>query len=319
MPSSLVKLDKAVAGYADKTVLSGIDFSLIPGERIGLLGLNGAGKSTFIKLLAGEIQAQGGQVDKSKDLKVGYFAQHQLEQLDMEANALLIMQRLDAKLGEREIRTYLGGFNFKSDKVLQTVGLFSGGEKARLVLALLIWQKPNLILLDEPTNHLDLEMRLALNQALQEFEGSVILVSHDRHLLRTVCDDLWLIDDAKVQRFDADIDAYPKWLLARKQRQATVNAVVPQRGGNSKKQRRQEAAARRLLQPQLNRLKLLESEIEKLSRRKTEMDSLLSEAEIYQSEHKERLSTTLTEQTIVKQELLQKEEEWMLLSEEIET
>jgi len=318
MPSSLIRLDKAVAGYGETVVLSGVDFSLIPGERIGLLGLNGAGKSTFIKLLAGEIEAKGGQVDKSKDLKVGYFAQHQLEQLDMEANALLTLQRLDAKLTEREIRTYLGGFNFSSDKVLQRVGLFSGGEKARLVLALLIWQKPNLILLDEPTNHLDLEMRLALNQALQEFEGSVILVSHDRHLLRTVCDDLWLIDDGKVQRFDADIDAYPKWLATRKQRQAAVSEVAPLRGGISKKQKRQEAAARRLLQPQINRLKLLESEIEKLTRRKTELDSLLSEAEIYQSEQKDRLSTTLAEQAVVKQELMQKEEEWMLLSEEIE-
>ena len=319
MPSSLIRLDKVVAGYGETTVLSGIDFSLIPGERIGLLGLNGAGKSTFIKLLAGEIEAKSGQLDRSKDLKVGYFAQHQLEQLDMKVNALLTLQRLDAKLSEREIRTYLGGFNFRNDKVTQRVGHFSGGEKARLVLALLIWQKPNLILLDEPTNHLDLEMRLALNQALQEFEGSVILVSHDRHLLRTVCDDLWLIDDGKVQRFDADIDAYPKWLATRKQRQADVSEVVPQRGRSSKKQKRQEAAARRLLQPQLNRLKLLESQIEKLTRQKTELDSLLSEAEIYQSEHKDRLSTTLTEQAEVKQELLQKEEEWMLLSEEIET
>ena len=318
MPSSLIRLDKVVAGYGETTVLSGIDFSLIPGERIGLLGLNGAGKSTFIKLLAGEIEAKGGEIAKSKDLKVGYFAQHQLEQLDMEVNALLTLQRLDAKLSEREIRTYLGGFNFRNDKVMQRVGHYSGGEKARLVLALLIWQKPNLILLDEPTNHLDLEMRLALNQALQEFEGSVILVSHDRHLLRTVCDDLWLIDDGKVQRFDADIDAYPKWLAIRKQRQADISEFVPQRGKSSKKQKRQEAAARRLLQPQLNRLKLLESEIEKLTRRKTEMDSLLSEAGIYQSEHKDRLSTTLAEQAVVKQELMQKEEEWMLLSEEIE-
>ena len=318
MPSSLLKLDKAIAGYGDRTVLSGIDFSLIPGERIGLLGLNGAGKSTFIKLLAGEIQAQGGQVDKSKDLKVGYFAQHQLEQLDMEANALLILQRLDAKLGEREIRTYLGGFNFKGDKVMQTVGLFSGGEKARLVLALLIWQKPNLILLDEPTNHLDLEMRLALNQALQEFEGSVILVSHDRHLLRSVCDDLWLVDEGKVQRFNEDIDAYPKWLATRKQRQGAGAEVAPLRGGNRKKQKRQEAAARRLLQPQLNRLRLLESEIEKLTRRKAEMEAELGEPGLYQEGQKDRLTTLLAEQTTLLQELYQKEDEWMVLSEEIE-
>ncbi|MCZ6470499.1 MAG: ATP-binding cassette domain-containing protein [Gammaproteobacteria bacterium] len=318
MPSSLIRLDKVIAGYGHKTVLSGIDFSLIPGERIGLLGLNGAGKSTFIKLLAGQIQAQGGQVDKSKDLKVGYFAQHQLEQLDMEANALLILQRLDARLSEREIRTYLGGFNFKNDKVLQTVGLFSGGEKARLVLALLIWQKPNLILLDEPTNHLDLEMRLALNQALQDFEGSVILVSHDRHLLRSVCDDLWLIDEGKVQQFNEDIDAYPKWLATRKQRQVAPGDVAPQRGGNRKKQKRQQAAARRLLQPQLNQLKLLETEIEKLTRRKAEMESLLGESELYQAQQKAQLTTILAEQTTLLQELYQKEDEWMVLSEEIE-
>ena len=319
MPSSLIRLDKAVAGYGETIVLSGIDFSLIPGERIGLLGLNGAGKSTFIKLLAGEIGAQGGQLEKSKDLKVGYFAQHQLEQLDVEANALLILQRMDPKLSEREIRTYLGGYNFSNDKVLQKVGLFSGGEKARLVLALLIWQKPNLILLDEPTNHLDLEMRLALNQALQEFEGSVILVSHDRHLLRSVCDDLWLVDDGKVQRFNQDIDAYPKWLANRKQTQSTGSEETSVRGGNRKKQKRQEAANRRLLQPQLNRLKQLEREIEKLTRRKTEIEALLGESTIYQSEQKELLTTTLEEQATLLQQLQHSEDQWMELSEEIES
>ena len=319
MPSSLIRLDKAVAGYGETTVLSGIDFSLIPGERIGLLGLNGAGKSTFIKLLAGELSPQAGQLDKSKDLKVGYFAQHQLEQLDMEANALLILQRLDANLNEREIRTYLGGFNFQGDKVLQKAGLFSGGEKARLVLALLIWQKPNLILLDEPTNHLDLEMRLALNQALQEFEGSVILVSHDRHLLRSVCDDLWLVDAGKVQRFDQDIDAYPKWLATRKQRQSLEVTPVSQTGANSKKQKRQESAARRLLQPKISRLKKLESEIETLTREKLDNENQLADSGIYQAEKKELLATTLEQQKMVKQKLVQIEEEWFLLSEEIES
>ena len=209
MPTSLLRLDRVNIGYGDATILKNINLSLIPGERIGLLGLNGAGKSTFIKLLAGELQTQSGKMDRSKDLKVGYFAQHQVEQLDESANPLLTLQRIDPNLTERDIRTYLGGYNFKGDKVLQSVGSFSGGEKARLVLALLIWQRPNLILLDEPTNHLDLEMRLALNQALQGFEGSVILVSHDRHLLRSVCDDLWLVDDGKVDSFDDGIDDYP--------------------------------------------------------------------------------------------------------------
>ena len=318
MPTSLLRLDRVQAGYGDKTILSDINFSLIPGERIGLLGLNGAGKSTFIKLLAGELKAQGGQADKSKDLKVGYFAQHQLEQLDSQASALLILQRLDTKLSEREIRTYLGGFNFSNEKVLQAVGSFSGGEKARLVLAILIWQKPNLILLDEPTNHLDIEMRLALNQALQDFAGSVILVSHDRHLLRSVCDDLWLVDDGKVQRFDADIDGYPKWLAIRKQRPSDRANVSQKRGSNSKKQKRQDAAARRLQQPKLNRLRQMEKEIEKLTRRKTELETILANSDIYQPDQKSLLAETLAEQATLKQTLLQLEDEWMLLGEELE-
>jgi ATP-binding cassette subfamily F protein 3 len=318
MPTSLIRLDHAVVGYGDTIILRDINFSLIPGERIGLLGLNGAGKSTFIKLLAGELAAQGGQVDKSKDLKVGYFAQHQLEQLDSEASALLILQRLDVKLSEREIRTYLGGFNFSNEKVLQRVGSFSGGEKARLVLALLIWQKPNLILLDEPTNHLDLEMRLALNQALQDFTGSVILVSHDRHLLRSVCDDLWLVDDGKVQRFDADIDGYPRWLASRKQRPSDRGRNLPERGGGSKKQKRQEAAARRLQQPKLNRLKQMEKEIEKLTRQKNASETILAQSDIYQPGQKGLLTETLAEQTKLKQTLLRLEDEWMSLSEELE-
>ena len=191
---------------------------MIPGERIGLLGLNGAGKSTFIKLLAAELAPFGGEITRAKDLSIGYFAQHQVEQLDLDASPLLIMQRLDEGLSEREIRGFLGGFDFRADKVLQKTRTFSGGEKARLVLALLIWRSPNLLLLDEPTNHLDLEMRLALNQALQGFEGSVILVSHDRHLLRSVCDDLWLVDGSQITRFEDDLGAYPAWLARRKSR-----------------------------------------------------------------------------------------------------
>ena len=319
MPTSLIRLDQAKVGYGDRTILCDINFSLIPGERIGLLGLNGAGKSTFIKLLAGELQAHSGQVDRSKDLKVGYFAQHQLEQLDSEASPLLILQRLDARLSEREIRTYLGGFNFRNEKVLQTVGSFSGGEKARLVLALLIWQKPNLILLDEPTNHLDLEMRLALNQALQDFDGSVILVSHDRHLLRTVCDDLWLVDDGKLQQFEGDIDAYPRWLSTRKQRPSDRASSNQARSSNSKKQKRQAAATRRLQQPKLNRLRQLEKEIEKLTRRKSEMEIILAQSDIYQPGQKSLLAETLAEQTTLKQELLRLEDEWMALSEELES
>ncbi len=254
MPTSLLRIDHGAVGYGDITVLENINFSLIPGERIGLLGLNGAGKSTFIKLLAGELNLQSGQMTRAKDLQVGYFAQHQVEQLDSHASAFLTMQRLDEKLTEREIRTYLGGFNFSNEKVLQKVGSYSGGEKARLVLALIIWQNPNLILLDEPTNHLDLEMRLALNQALQGFEGSVILVSHDRHLLRSVSDDLWLIDDGSLTRFNDDIDAYPRWLANRKAGKAdTGDSSVKSASKSRREDKKEKAEQRKLLAPHISR------------------------------------------------------------------
>lgn len=318
LPTSFFRFDRVAIGYGDTTVLSDISFSMIPGERIGLLGLNGAGKSTFIKLLAGELQPRGGQADISRDLKIGYFAQHQVEQLDLDASALLILQRLDESLSEREIRTYLGGFNFGGDRVMQQVGTFSGGEKSRLVLALLIWQRPNLILLDEPTNHLDLEMRLALNNALQTFEGSMILVSHDRYLLRSVCDDLWLVDAGKLQRFDGDIDAYPAWLAKRKAGQADRSKPNGNKSNSRQTRKVDEMAVRRLLKPQLKLLKQLENRIEKLSKRKGELESQLAEASIYQQTQKELLNDTLFEQAEVARDLNKQEDEWISLSEEIE-
>lgn len=319
MPTSLLRIDNGAVGYGETIVLRNINFSLIPGERIGLLGLNGAGKSTFIKLLAAELNLQSGQMDRSKDLKVGYFAQHQVEQLDAEASAFLIMQRLDPGITEREIRTYLGGFNFSNDKVMQLVGSFSGGEKARLVLALIIWQNPNLILLDEPTNHLDLEMRLALNQALQGFEGSVILVSHDRHLLRSVSDDLWLIDDGAVERFNDDIDAYPRWLANKKSGKLDDGLLLPTKAANSRKQeKRDKVELRKQQAPQIKRLKRVEREIEKLSQKKQTLENKLAESSIYDDENKSELTEILTQQAVVHKDLQQLEEEWFELSEALE-
>ena len=320
MPTSLLRLDRVNIGYGDTTILKNINLSLIPGERIGLLGLNGAGKSTFIKLLAGELQTQSGKMDRSKDLKVGYFAQHQVEQLDESANPLLTLQRIDPNLTERDIRTYLGGYNFKGDKVLQTVESFSGGEKARLVLALLIWQRPNLILLDEPTNHLDLEMRLALNQALQGFEGSVILVSHDRHLLRSVCDDLWLVDDGKVDIFDDGIDDYPRWLTTRKSRMAIDAGTVAVVEGTAsrKQQKKQEADFRKLHQGTFNQIKKLESTMEKLSLRKKALELKLSDSSIYQEAQKIQLTQVLSEQKEVSIDFQKSEDDWFELSEAVE-
>jgi len=308
LPTSLLKLDKASTGYGEQKILAGIDFSLIPGERIGLLGLNGAGKSTFIKLLAGELPVFDGEMTRARDLQVGYFAQHQVEQLDLEASALLIMQRLDARLSERDIRSYLGGFNFRGDKVLQPVETFSGGQKARLVLALLIWHRPNLILLDEPTNHLDLEMRLALNQALQGFDGSVILVSHDRHLLRSVCDDLWLVDGGALQHFEDDLDAYPEWLTRRKS--AGPGGDVVGAGGGT--------PDRRALKAQQNRLKRLESELTTLNAARERLEQQLSDSSIYDDENRDSLNANLAEQAQNRERLSEVEEEWLSLSEAIE-
>jgi len=308
LPSSLLKLDHVTTGYGDTVVLDDIEFALIPGERIGLLGLNGAGKSTFIKLLANQLPAFRGDVTRAKDLQIGYFAQHQVEQLDLDASALLTMQRLGPELTEREIRGYLGGFNFQNDKVLQAVKTFSGGEKARLVLALLIWKRPNLLLLDEPTNHLDLEMRLALNQALQGFEGSVILVSHDRHLLRSVCDDLWLVDAGALQRFEQDLDAYPVWLAQRKSR---GNGVAEFTAASSPQNRRQ-------LKLQLNQLSKIEKTIAKLSAVRERLEQELSENSIYEAENRDSLNASLAAQAENQKNLDQAEEDWLSLSEEIE-
>jgi len=308
LPTSLLKLDSVATGYGDKAVLEDIEFSLIPGERIGLLGLNGAGKSTFIKLLANQLQAFHGDVTRARDLQIGYFAQHQVEQLDLEANALLTMQRLGPEMSERDIRGYLGGFNFQGEKVLQAVKTFSGGEKARLVLALLIWSRPNLLLLDEPTNHLDLEMRLALNQALQGFEGSVILVSHDRHLLRSVCDDLWLVDAGALQRFEQDLDAYPAWLAQRKSR---ADGAAGFTVANSQQNRRQ-------LKQQMNQLGKVEKIIARLSATRENLEQKLGDNSIYAAENRDSLDASLAAQVENRKQLIEAEEDWLRLSEAIE-
>jgi ATP-binding cassette subfamily F protein 3 len=318
LPSFLMRIDQVSAGYADVNVLQQVNLTLLPGERIGLLGLNGAGKSTLIKLIAGEIQPQSGTIESAKDLKVGYFAQHQLEQLDKEASALLHLQRIDPQATEKAMRSFLGGFNFRGDKVLEPVGPFSGGEKARLVLALLIWQKPNLLLLDEPTNHLDLEMRLALNNAIQSFAGSVILVSHDRHLLRTVCDDLLLVDNGMVQTFEQELDDYPRWLADRKNKK--FGSVVNQQVSTvtKKEKKKQDAEFRKNIQPQLSRQKRLERAMEKIQKQLSRTETQLADSDIYQDKNKDKLQGILFEQAKDKKELESVELEWFEISEEIE-
>ena len=322
LPGFLMRIDGVSAGYGDVKILDKVNLSLLPGERIGLLGLNGAGKSTLIKLIAGELEPMQGRLETAKDLKVGYFAQHQLEQLDADASALLHLQRIDENATEKAMRSYLGGFNFHGDKVLTPVGPFSGGEKARLVLALLIWQKPNLLLLDEPTNHLDLEMRLALNQALQDFVGSVILVSHDRHLLRTVCDDLLLVDAGKVQTFKDEVDDYPRWLAERRNKteaQPDLQDDSGTRPAEDKKQKKKrDAEFRKSIQPQLTRIQRIERAIEKLQLKQQETEAQLSDSEMYEPSQKERLKELLFSQAEHKKQIDELETEWFEISEEIE-
>ena len=218
LPRPLLVIREQSAGYGDRVLLNHVSLTVYPGDRIALLGRNGAGKSTLMKLLAGVLEARGGTRDDARDLATGYFAQHQLEQLDPDASALLHVQRLAQSLGQRpseqEQRDYLAGFGFRGDRVFEQIAPFSGGEKARLALALVAYTRPNLLLLDEPTNHLDLEMRQALAMALQEYAGAVVLVSHDRHLLTTVSDRFLLVSDGRVREFDGDLDDYARWLAS---------------------------------------------------------------------------------------------------------
>ncbi len=286
LPQHMLRLEAVSVGYQGLVVLQSVNLTLLAGARIGLLGLNGAGKSTLIKLLAGELSPMAGTIESARDLKVGYFAQHQLEQLDADASALLHLQRLDPEASDKELRAYLGGFNFTGDRVFEAVGPFSGGEKARLVLALLIWQKPNLLLLDEPTNHLDLEMRLALNNALQDFEGSVILVSHDRHLLRSVCDELLLVDRGKVGDFSATLEDYPRWLAERRAGRTGPNlaAEIKPQKGDRREQKKREAEFRKSIQPQLSRLKRIERSVEKVQHKLAEAEQQLADPAMYLDE-----------------------------------
>src|SRR5213079_164864 len=210
--------DHATLGYPDKPILSGVDWAILAGERIGLLGPNGAGKSTLLRAIAGELPVLAGQRLTAQGLSIGYFAQHQVEQLRLDETALWHVRQLEPATREQELRDFLGGFDFRGDRVLAPVAEFSGGEKARLTLALLVRQRPNLLLLDEPTNHLDIEMREALTEALQDYQGALVVVAHDRHLLRATADELWIVVDGHVQPFDGDLDDYADWVLGRQRR-----------------------------------------------------------------------------------------------------
>jgi len=320
LPHPLMSLDGVNVGYGDVEILKNASLSILPGDRIALLGHNGAGKSTLIKLLAGELKQQQGDFEQSSELNIGYFAQHQLEQLDLEASALLHLQRLDPKLTEQQVRNYLGGFDFQGDKVLEPVAPFSGGEKARLVLALLIYQKPNLLLLDEPTNHLDLEMRHALSMALQEFAGAMVLVSHDRHLLRAVTDQFLLVDGGKVEPFNDDLDAYRNWLMQERVMDDKNNVETGDtKGFNKKAQRQQLAEQRKLLNPLKKEVISLEQSMLKLEQEIEFIESELAKPEMYEADKREKMEQLSRDRAEKSNNLQEIEENWLLKSEELES
>ncbi len=315
---SLLKLENASVGYGEKIIVSDIDLNLTPGDRIGLLGPNGAGKSTLIKLLAGELESRHGVRREAKDLKLGYFAQHQLEQLDDTVSPLIHLQRLDKYATEKDLRGHLGSFGFQGDSALEPVGPLSGGEKARLVLSIIVYQRPSLLLLDEPTNHLDIEMRHALVMALQSYEGAMVIISHDRHLLRTATDKLLLINAGKMIEFDGDLDNY-KSALKLSDQDDKKDQKSNSKSIEKKDQKRLEAEQRKKLQPLKNKIKNIERDIEKVQTQKNQVHQALSDPNIYDDTNKEKLSQLLVEQGKIDQSLEEFELSWLELNEELES
>jgi ATP-binding cassette subfamily F protein 3 len=324
LPQPLLTLENQSAGYGERVVLQSLNMTIVPGSRIALLGRNGAGKSTLMKLLAGELTASAGKRTDARDLRIGYFAQHQLEQLSATDSPLGHIKRLGAdaaaRASEQELRSFLGGFGFTGDRVFEPVGPFSGGEKARLVLALVSYQRPNLLLLDEPTNHLDLEMRQALAVALQDYESAVVLVSHDRHMLRAVADELIIVDGGYAKPFDGDLDDYARWFTTRDQ-QATQGEPAPSSANSAedrKQRKREEAAQRNRLTPLKNEIARLEKEVARLEAQRAQIDADLSVDAIYLESSKPRLLELLASQATNRRELDAAETAWLEASERLE-
>ena len=327
LPNPLVMIDKASAGYGEGEsaveILAKIKLNLVPGSRIGLLGKNGAGKSTLIKLLAGELTALSGTVQLAKGVQLGYFAQHQLDTLRAEESALWHLQKIAPQQTEQELRNYLGSFAFHGDKVKEPVTTFSGGEKARLVLALIVWQRPNLLLLDEPTNHLDLDMRQALTEALVDYQGSLVVVSHDRHLLRNTVEEFYLVHDKQVEEFNGDLEDYAKWLNEVNAQSAVKNNDVlktenENSSQNRKEQKRREAELRQQSAPLRKKIAQFEMEMEELATRLSQIEQQLADGELYDSQNKEKLTALLNEQVQLKKNLETVETDWLATQEELE-
>lgn len=347
MPDPLLVLEDMQAGYINEQgettpILRNVRLMVRGGDRIGILGVNGAGKSTLVKTLAGELEVQAGSRKASRGLEVGYFAQHQLDMLDLDSSPLQHLARLAPQTREQELRNYLGGFGFGGDRVMDKVAPMSGGEKARLALSLIVWQKPNLLLLDEPSNHLDVETREALTTALAEFGGSMLLVSHDRHLLRTTVDRFWIVADGGVQEFDGDLEDYRDWLaqhqsntrkqeLAERQAGNTTshaqdeNASNPSESSNTdrKQQKREEAQERQrtavLRKPIEAKLLKIEKELETTQSKLKLLDALIADADLYSDERRQERVQTLSQHGELTKKHGELEESWLALQSELES
>ncbi|WLT02859.1 ABC-F family ATP-binding cassette domain-containing protein [Snodgrassella alvi] len=321
LPNPLLKLEHISLGYGDKTVLHDIDFSVESGARYGLLGVNGSGKSTLIKAISGSLKPLSGQIIRAEKLKIGYFAQHQLETLRADQSPVWHIQQLSPAVREQEIRNFLGSFAFIGDMALQPIAPFSGGEKARLALAMIVWQKPNLLLLDEPTNHLDLDMRHALTVALQTFKGALIVVSHDRSLLESTTDALIYLSDGELKHFDGDLSNYRQWRLTQDQH----NGEQPQDSRdnhNRKEQKRIEAQQRqqraRLIKPLLKNIEKAERDMGNWQQQRKQHEAFLASEEAYLDENQTKLQQTLTQLAELKVKLAQTEEKWLEWQQEVE-
>ncbi|NWN92797.1 ATP-binding cassette domain-containing protein [Marinobacter adhaerens] len=340
----LLSIRHGQAGHGEQVILDNINLTLLPGSRIGLLGPNGAGKSTLMDALLGDGESGAastlisGERVCGEHLAIGYFAQHQLESLDLDASPFLHLQRLSPAASEQSIRNFLGGFDFRGDDALDRIRSFSGGEKARVALAVIAWQRPNLLLLDEPTNHLDLEMRQALTMALQNFEGAIVVVSHDRHLLRNTVDEFWLVNDGSVTEYQGDLEDYERWLADRRKdeteapRRQTADArsttdsaskspadtSVGESADDRKARKRAEAALRKKLSPYRKRQALLEKQMESLNETLSSLESELSVPELYEDGEKDRLKELLSKQSSANAELEDVEAEWLEVSEAVE-
>jgi len=317
LPYPLLSLTDTHCGYGDIKILSDVNITLVPGTRLGLLGRNGAGKSTLIKTLAGEIELLKGTRFAAQDLKVGYFSQHQLEQLHMSSTAIEHILRDKPEFTELEARSFLGRFGFSGDQALSVIKTMSGGEKARLVLALIVLAKPQLLLLDEPTNHLDLEMRQAIVMALQDFEGAIILIAHDRYLLESCVDEFYLVGQGKVADFNGDIDDYHHWLHQDK-KAATASTSDKTPTVDKKAQRQQQAELRKKAAPLKKQVDKINKQMEKLQTELDGVEAILADGDIYQSDDKAQLSSLLKRQAQLSDEIAEFEMQWLDLEEQID-